>query len=65
MDQAEKCCFCGRETPEADLVAWFVQDERRATHTTCWLASYRSERPQQLLATVHPVREHDAVAILP
>jgi hypothetical protein len=43
MDRAEKCFLCGNQTPEADLVAWFVQDERRLTHTECWLAAHRSQ----------------------
>jgi hypothetical protein len=44
MDRAEKCFFCERTSPEADLVAWFVQDERRTTHGACWLEAYRSQR---------------------
>lgn len=44
MDRAEKCFFCGSNTPEDDLVAWFVQSERRVTHTGCWLVNHRSEQ---------------------
>ena len=44
MDRAEKCFFCGRTSPETDLIAWFVDDERRTTHTACWFDAYRSKR---------------------
>ena len=44
MDRAEKCFFCGRTSPEAELVAWFVQDERRRTHSECWFEAYRGNR---------------------
>ena len=44
MDRAENCFFCGSNTPEADLVAWFVDDERRVTHTECWLQARRSKQ---------------------
>jgi len=50
MDQAEKCFFCGRTSPEADLVAWFVQDERRRTHSACWFEAHQSNRPGSSLA---------------
>ena len=44
MDRVEKCLFCGRTSPEADLVAWFVQNERRTTHGACWIEAYRNKR---------------------
>lgn len=44
MDRAEKCFFCERTSPETDLVAWIMQDERRMTHSACWLDAHRSGR---------------------
>ena len=44
MDGAETCFFCGRTSPETDLVAWFVEHGRRTTHTACWVDAYRSKR---------------------
>jgi len=44
MDPAEKCFFCERTSPETDLVAWIMQDERRMTHSACWLDAHRSGR---------------------
>lgn len=44
MERVEKCFFCERTSPEADLVAWFVQNERRTTHGACWLEAYSSKR---------------------
>ena len=44
MDPAEKCFFCERTSPETDLIAWFIQDERRMTHSACWLDAHRNGR---------------------
>ena len=44
MDPAEKCFFCERTSPETDLIAWFMQDERRMTHSACWLDAHRNGR---------------------
>jgi len=44
MDRAEKCFFCERTSPETDLIAWFMQDERRMTHSACWLDAHRNGR---------------------
>jgi hypothetical protein len=60
MGPVEKCFFCERSSPEADLVAWFVEDERRATHTACWIeAHHRSlDRVRKTLEDIR--RELDA-----
>jgi hypothetical protein len=41
MATTDTCTACGMgEADDPGLVAWFVDGERRAIHTDCWIRAY-------------------------